>query len=122
MSLSKQPLVVDYYQPVECECGVIISQWRLTSHKESKTHQNNLFRKKVSEELKKQREEEGRKTDKRNCYYRCDRGIHKGKYLEDVVKFHPDYIDFLIRHHYHSFPPKFSEALRQCGVKLPEVS
>lgn len=112
----------DGYQSVVCECGSEIQKRRLKKHMETKTHQTNLHRKQVSEQLKKDREEQGRKTDRRKCSYRCDRGIHKGKYLEDVVKFHPDYIDFLITHHRHTFPLVFCEALRQCGVHLPEIS
>jgi hypothetical protein len=46
----------------------------------------------------------------------CNKGIHRGKFLEDVCKFHPEYIDFLIREHRQTFPDHFTNALIECGV------
>ena len=74
--------------------------------------------KEVSQQYADRREEKGVKIDGfvRKCHYICDRGIYKGKYLEDVCNFHPDYIDFLIRMHRSTFPAIFCDALRECGV------
>jgi hypothetical protein len=101
-----------------CECGKQISRRRHKAHLETDYHKQNLHKKNVSEVLKKTRDELGRKRDYRKCNYKCDRGIHKGKYLEDVVKFHPNYIQFLITHHRSTFPLEFCDALRQCGVEF----
>jgi hypothetical protein len=104
---------------IQCECG-----WQpkrggtLENHQKSHFHVMMMRRKEVSEEYAKKREESGSKVDSshRVCKYRCDRGIHKGKWLEDVCKFHPDYIDFLIKNHRHTFPDAFTNALCECGV------
>lgn len=103
---------------VKCICGKEISTRRLKAHQETNYHKDNLHKQEVSKHLKEERDKQNRKTDYRQCYYRCDRGIHKGKYLEDVVKFHPQYIQFLITHHRSTFPLEFCQALRDCGVEF----
>ena len=85
-------------------------------HLLTKTHQTNLRRAELKKEYEKNRIDANKKVDSHKCLYRCDRGIHKGKFLEDVCKFHPDYIQFLVDNHRHTFPDHFIMALRQCGV------
>lgn len=101
-----------------CECGHEVKRGSLEAHKQTQFHETLMTRKKVSEEYATRREECGSKVDSshRKCKYICDRGIHKGKWLEDVCRFHPRYIDFLIREHRETFPDRFTEALRECGV------
>ena len=99
-----------------CECGVQLFVCNHAKHLLTDYHRDKLHKKKVSEELKRKREQDKADIDIRKCDYICDRGIHKGKYLEDVVKFHPQYIHFLITHHRHTFPLEFCKALRECGV------
>ena len=77
-------------------------------HLQTKSHLEKARKREVCKELP--------KPNLRNCFYRCDRGIHKGRYLEDICRLHPDYIDFLLRKHRHTFPDKFVEALKQCDV------
>lgn len=100
-----------------CECGLVVKRpHHMEKHLLTKTHEERMRKKDVSKQYFFKRE--GKKVDTfhRTCNYICNTGIHKGKYLFDVVQFHPAYIDFLIEKHRHNFPESFTKALIECGV------
>jgi uncharacterized protein (DUF1015 family) len=102
----------------DCDCGAFLSRGVTAKHLSSKQHQERMMKKKAIEELEEIKKTEGVHVLQRKCFYICDRGIHKGRYLEDVVRFYPNYIDFLITNHKHTFPEEFTDALRMCGVEV----
>ena len=107
-------------EPVVCECGMTLKRGvtALGRHIHSSTHEKWLFKKAQHEKMEEERKALGLKGQVKPTLYRCDRGIYKGRLLCDIVRFHPDYIDFMIKKHRDSFPHAFAEALTDCGVDI----
>ena len=88
----------------------------MVAHRATKSHGAALEKKKTSNEYRNRRDGLTIDSLHRPCSYVCDKGVHKGKYLYDVVQFHPEYIDFLISNHRETFPDRFTHALLACGI------
>jgi hypothetical protein len=116
--LKKNGVITEKPEPVECACGITLKRGNLDEHKATAMHERRMYKKAIADKLKEERQALYQKFEAKKSYYRCDRGIHKGKLLCDVVLFHPEYIDFLIKHHRETFPEPFLNALIDCGVDV----
>lgn len=115
--------------PVVCECGMTLKHGNMDRHLASAGHENKMFKKAIKNKLEEERKALFKngvvkpftylcKGEVKPTLYRCDRGIHKGRLLCDVVQFHPGYIDFLIKNHRDTFPEDFKQALLDCSVDI----